>query len=507
MPQGPATTRDVQLSLIFRALVLVAALAGTALQAQDRIALVMGNSVYGTITSLDNPANDARLMAESLEAQGFAVTLLIDSNQIEMKRGISQFGRDLRGAGTNATGLFFYAGHGVQSFGTNYLLPVDISLSDAADLDLVAIEAQSVLQQMYSARNRTNIVILDACRNNPFNNVPEFNDNGLAEMKAPTGTFLSYATGPGGVALDGLTGNSPFTQAVAAQMGNPGQLIEQMFKQVRVDVLEVTNGQQTPWDSSSLTSDFRFAEATKLSGAELEAQQLWASVKVSRDPVQIMLFLRGYPDSSLTDEARALLAEVMEQELAGETPAQPKPAPQGPSENETKMFEATQTNPSISGYQAYLQSYPNGIFAEFATQELAALKESSAAASPTRETGLAQPQTPTPEPEATESAAAETTDVVTFTQALVSGLPQVSGRSIAELIKSQPLYPPVEGLPDSYWKDQKCSNCHKWTVASICEQANTYLSLNRQRSLSKQHPFGGALKQNLRTWAAAGCPK
>jgi len=496
----PTSTRDVHLSLIFRALILVVSLAGTTLQAQERIALIMGNSIYGTITSLDNPSNDARLMAESLEAQGFAVTLLIDSTQIEMKRGISQFGRDLRGAGTDATGLFFYAGHGVQSFGTNYLLPVDIALSDAADLDLVAIEAQSVLQQMFSARNRTNIVILDACRNNPFSNVPDFNDNGLAEMKAPTGTFLSYATGPGGVALDGLTGNSPFTQAVANQIGKPGQLIEQMFKQVRVDVLEVTDGFQTPWDSSSLTTDFRFAEATTLSGAELEARQLWRSVKASRDPVQIMLFLRGYPDSSLADEARALLGEVMDQELAGDTPAQPKPAPKGPSAHEQKMFEAAQTDPSIVSYQAYLQSYPDGVFAEFATQELAAL-EKTAAANPASEPG----QTSNAEPKT--ATLPDVVGVVTFTQALISGLPQVSGRSIAELIKTTPLFPPIEGLPESYWKDQTCANCHQWTVESICEQANTYLSLNRQRSLTKQHPFGGALKQNLRTWAAAGCPE
>jgi len=227
---------------------------------------------------------------------------------------------------------------------------------------------------MFSARNKTNIVILDACRNNPFTEIPEFNDSGLAEMQAPTGTFLAYATAPGGVALDGVGGNSPFTHALAEQMNNPGMLIEQMFKQVRVSVLEKTNGQQTPWDASSLTSDFMFAQATVLSNAELEAQQLWKSVEASRDPVQIMLFLRGYPDSKMTGEARALLAEVMEQELAGDAPATPKPAPQGPSESEQLMFQAAQSDPSIASYQAYLQTYPDGVFAEFAAQELAALQ-------------------------------------------------------------------------------------------------------------------------------------
>jgi len=489
------------LSLIVRALFIAASFVATALQAEERLALVIGNSAYGTVSPLDNPTRDARLISGALVAQGFDVTMLIDSSQIEMKRGIAQFGRDLREAGSDATGLFYYAGHGVQSFGTNYLLPIDVALNDAADLDLVAVEAQSVLRQMFSAHNRTNIIILDACRNNPFTEIAEFNDNGLAEMQAPTGTFLAYATAPGAVALDGIGGNSPFTHAVATQMSTPGLPIEQMFKKVRVEVLEKTNGQQTPWDASSLTNDFQFAEATVLSRAELEAQQLWASVQASRDPVQIMLFLRGYPDSALAGEARGLLAEVMEQELAGDAPAQPKSAPQGPSEAEQKMFEAAQVEPSIASYQAYLQAYPVGVFAEFATQELAALKK-KATTDPVgtglSANGQAEVQ-PVPTPPAPSS------DTVTFTQALLSEIPEVSGRSIAELIESSPLFPPIEGLPDDYWKDQKCSSCHQWTQERICEQANSYLSLNMQRSLSKQHPFGGALKQNLKTWAAGGC--
>jgi len=489
------------LSFFARALVLVATLAASSLQAEERLALIIGNSAYGVVSPLDNPERDARLMSGALVAQGFVVTLLIDSSQTDMKRGISQFGRDLRNAGADATGLFYYAGHGVQSFGTNYLLPVDVALSDAADLDLVAVEAQSVLRQMFSARNKTNIMILDACRNNPFTEIPEFNDNGLAEMQAPTGTFLAYATAPGDVALDGIGGNSPFTHAVAAQMSTPGLPIEQMFKKVRVEVLEKTAGRQTPWDSSSLTSDFMFAQATVLSSAELEAQQLWSSVQASRDPVQIMLFLRGYADSAHAGEARALLSEVMEQELKGNAPAEPKPAPQGPSEGEQEMFEAAQADPSIASYQAYLQAYPAGVFAEFAAQELTALEKKNG----TDPIGTGVPAQKQAETEPVKPAPVEAADSVTFTQALSSEVPEVSGRSIAQLIDSSPLFPPIEGLPESYWKGQKCGNCHQWTQERICEQANSYLSLNMQRSLSKQHPFGGALKRNLKTWAAGGC--
>lgn len=489
------------MTVIFRALMLIFTFFASSLQAEERLALVIGNSAYGTVSPLDNPSHDATLIGGTLEKLGFKVTMLIDSTQIDMKRGISQFGRDLRKAGTDATGLFYYAGHGVQSFGTNYLLPVDVSLSDAADLDLVAIEAQSVLRQMFSARNKTNIVILDACRNNPFADIPEFNDNGLAEMHAPTGTFLAYATAPGGVALDGLDGNSPFTEAVARQITTPGLPIEQMFKKVRVDVLEKSNGRQTPWDSSSLTSDFMFAQATVISAAELEAQQLWKSVEASRDPVQIMLFLRGYPDSSYSIDARQLLATVMEQELAGGAPTTPKPAAQGPSDAEQKMFEAAQADPSIPAYQAYLQTFPGGVFAEFAEQELAALKKKTNK----DPDGDGNPAPAVAEADPPKAAPLAASGVVTFTQALISDVPEISGKSIADLIKSSPLFPPIEGLPEEYWKNQTCSNCHEWTADRLCEQASVYLKLDRQRSLDKQHPFGGALKHNLKDWAAGGC--
>lgn len=487
--------------VIFRALLMVFTFFGSTLSAEERLALVIGNSTYGTVSPLDNPARDAKLIGRSLENLGFVVTILIDSNQIEMKRGIAQFGRELRKAGTDATGLFYYAGHGVQSYGTNYLLPVDTALNDAADLDLVAIEAQSVLRQMFSARNKTNIMILDACRNNPFSDIPEFNDNGLAEMQAPTGTFLAYATAPGGVALDGLDGNSPFTQAVARQMSTPGQPIEQMFKQVRVEVLEKSSGRQTPWDASSLTSDFMFAEATVLSAAELEAQQLWNSVQASQDPVQIMLFLRGYPDSAHSAQARQLLATVIEQELAGDAPAKPKSVAQGPSDAEQKMFEAAQADPGIPAYEAFLQRFPTGVFAEFAQQELAALKKKAS----TDPDGDGAPAPAVAAAESAKPAPQTSSDTITFTQALISEVPEVAGKSIAELITSSPLFPPIEGLPEEYWKEQTCSNCHEWTAERLCEQASVYLTLDMQRSLNKQHPFGGALKGNLKNWAAGGC--
>lgn len=472
--------------------------------AQERIALVIGNSSYETVSTLDNPTRDAELIASTLEQIDFQVTLLIDATQVEMKQALSDFGRNLRNGGPDTTGLFYYAGHGVQSFGNNYLLPVDVSLSDAADLDLQGVEAQSVLRQMASARNRTNFVILDACRNNPFEDMAEFDSPGLAEMKAPTGTFLSYATSPGAVALDGLGQNSPFTTALAREMTRPGLPVEQMFKQVRVSVLEQTNGLQTPWDTSSLTNDFTFVNAPVEDPEDLAARSLWESVQATKDPVQIMLFLRGYPDSAYADDARALLAAAIEAELTNSTATAQRPAAAEPPADEQSMFEAVQANPTIEGYRTYLDAFPDGTFSEFARGEIAAL-EAQASTDPVG-------QGVSPAPEQTELALATTEqerstvpNVVKFDLPLSAPGSVIDGIILSEITNMSPLFPPVEGLPDEFWKEQTCSSCHEWNKDRLCEQANVYLTLSGQKSMDKPHPFGGILKRNLRQWATGGC--
>lgn len=280
--------------------------ATTALAEPQRIALVVGNSAYNTITTLDNPGADANLMADTLTAEGFAVTLILDADQATLQTAIAGFGRDLRAADADAIGLFFYAGHAVQSFGMNYLLPTDTALADAADLSLVGVPAEAVLRQMFSAKNQTNIVILDACRDNPFQTLTDMHDNGLAEMKAPTGTMLSYSTAPGAVAYDGPTGNSPFTAAMARHMETPGLAIEQLFKKVRLDVLEETGGAQTPWESSSMTVDFVFSQTPVMT----EEERQWEAVRTTSDALKLQLFLNAYPQSQFADQARALLSPL-----------------------------------------------------------------------------------------------------------------------------------------------------------------------------------------------------
>lgn len=488
-------------------------------QAQDeapRIALIVGNGGYGAVTPLDNPVPDAELMAKTLEAQGFAVTMLLDANQVTLNRAIAQFGRDLRESGKDATGLFFYAGHAVQSFGSNYLLPTDASLTNAADLSLVGVPAQAVLRQMFSAKNKTNIVILDACRNNPFEAIPDLNDNGLAEMKSPTGTFLSYSTAPGSVALDGLEGNSPFTKALARQIPTPGMPIEQVFKNVRVEVIEKTDGKQTPWDTSSLTGNFMFTAGEVISGEDRAELQLWDSVKDSTDPVQVVLFMRGYPDSKFIPEARALLSRLMGTEPVAVAEAEPvpevvetpqvaevAPAPVDSTADQERLIGIAQSTGTAADYQSYLETYPEGIYAEFAAFELKILAEKAERAQ--APAVVEEPVVVAALPEASRAAPAPMGSELTFVMPFTSGGNDILGKSIEELVTLSPLFPPIEGLPEELWKDQNCSNCHQWTKEALCTQGTTYVKAGNDNAISKQHPYGGGFKMNLRAWADGGC--
>ncbi|WP_432691552.1 caspase family protein [Pseudooceanicola sp. C21-150M6] len=467
--------------------------------AEDRIALVVGNGGYSHVTALDNPVPDAQAVAGALEQAGFDVTLLTETDQAQLLRGIAQFGSKLRAAGPEATGLFYYAGHGVQSFGTNYLVPVDAVLSDAADLGLVAVGAQTVLRQMYSAANRTNIVILDACRDNPFATVAGLDEAGLAEMNAPRGTFLAYSTSPGSVAVDGEDGNSPFSAALATRIPTPGLAIEQLFKDVRIDVLKATGGFQTPWDTSSLTEDFTFVAAPKQSPEDFAALQLWTSVKATNDPVQLLLFLRLHGNSPYADEARTLLATLMEKELGRDATTAPQPEipatpSRTPEEDERDALEAARTAGTAEGYRQYLDAYPDGAYAELARLELATIEEKAGAAAPAPVV-----------PDTTPPAITTPPETVTFTGPIGTGGPDFATKSIQQLIEGTPFFPPIENLPDEVWKDKTCHACHEWTQEALCTQAKTYLTEAGTRALAKEHPLGGFFKNTLKAWAQNDC--
>lgn len=227
--------------------------------AAPRLALLIGNAAYGAqFGSLANPVRDVTSVAAALRNAGFQVEIVSNVDQKAMKRAIIAFGQRLGQAGQSATGLFYYAGHGVQSRGTNYLVPIGAAIETEADVDIEAVAADTVLRQMEAAGVSTSIVILDACRNLPIQRSLRDGTRGLARMDAPNGSFVAYSTAPGAVAVDGTGSNSPFASALVAEMGKPGQPIEAIFRNVRRTVSQATAGKQTPWDSSSLMDSFVF---------------------------------------------------------------------------------------------------------------------------------------------------------------------------------------------------------------------------------------------------------
>ncbi|HVH13612.1 MAG TPA: caspase domain-containing protein [Longimicrobium sp.] len=239
--------------------VLSALLPATLLaQAERRVALIIGNGAYQNVGPLRNPVNDARAMAQTLSRMGFEVLLREDRTEDQVKQDIREWGRQLD---QNSVALFYYSGHGIQVKGENYVVPVDAEIASEEEVEYSAINVGLVMAQMERARSRVNIVFLDACRNNPFARSFRSAAQGLAMVNAPAGTFIAYATAPGDVASDGTAaaGNGLYTQQLLRFLNTPGLPIEQMHKQVRIAVSAASNGDQVPWESSSIMGDFFFA--------------------------------------------------------------------------------------------------------------------------------------------------------------------------------------------------------------------------------------------------------
>jgi uncharacterized caspase-like protein len=244
-------------SILTSSLLFFAIGTGAAL-AENRVALVIGNSAYQAVTPLDNPANDARAMGAFLTSAGFEVVSAPDLTQNDMRRVIGEFTANVARKGSDTVALVYYAGHGVQVDGDNYLVPVDANIRRESDVPLQAVRLVDLMNALASVPSKTRIVMLDACRNNPFSEINKTGGRGLAIVDAPTGSIVSYATAPGFEAEDGAGQNSPYTSALVTTAKEPGLPIEQAFKRVRYSVHQATEGRQTPWESSSLTGDFSF---------------------------------------------------------------------------------------------------------------------------------------------------------------------------------------------------------------------------------------------------------
>ena len=242
--------------------------------AENRVALVIGQSNYRSVVPLPNPANDAKAVSQMLTESGFEVLTAADLSQNELRAKVGEFAARMAAKGPDTVALVFYAGHGLQIDGENFLVPVDVDPKRETDIPLQAVRLNDILNTLASVPSKTRILLLDSCRNNPFPAISKTAGRGLAIVDAKTGapgTFMSFSTSPGAEAEDGSGANSPYTTALLAAAKEPGLSIEDTFKRVRVAVNKATEGRQTPWDSSSLTDDFRFigpaASGPKLASA------------------------------------------------------------------------------------------------------------------------------------------------------------------------------------------------------------------------------------------------
>jgi hypothetical protein len=318
---------DVRAALWLGA-VLASVVLSVAAGAQDRVALVIGNSKYVNVDPLPNPANDARTVAQALRDIDFDVTDGFDLTRDGMEQHIRAF---LRKAEAARVRLFYYAGHGLQVDDRNYLVPVNTKLVRASDLSFEMIGLDSILDNLDSP-SRINIVILDACRSNPF--AKTFTapggagrsfavQRGLAAANPGGGTLIAYSTKPGAVALDGSGANSPFAEALARHLRTPGLEVRQVLTRVRADVIAATRGEQYPWDNSGLLSDVYLAGIGKSSGqigqpapppAPAAEDLVWDTIKDSGSAATFEIFVSKFPASPHAGEARARADELKQKE-------------------------------------------------------------------------------------------------------------------------------------------------------------------------------------------------
>lgn len=289
--------------------VLAIMLVAGAASAETRIALVIGNSAYQK-APLANPKNDARVIGQSLGTAGFRVKLLVDADQQTMRQAILAFGRELRVG--DSVGVFYFAGHGVQVDGQNFLIPIGADISDASEVPLLGVSLSELLLTMEGAQSRLNIAILDACRDNPFPSRTRSLVRGLAPVQSPAGTFIAFATGPGEVALDGEGGHSPYSKALAAHIPVVGIPLEETFRRTRRQVLQATANKQVPWEHSSLTGEFFFRpkmaepEAREKPVARVDERHLaelaaWEQIKSSQDKSLLERHVATYPDGIFSE--------------------------------------------------------------------------------------------------------------------------------------------------------------------------------------------------------------
>jgi len=282
-----------------------------------KMALVVGNGKYKDAPELKNAPNDAKAIGEALKASGFDVTMKLDTGREEMLAAIRAYVHLMEQK--KHVGLFYFAGHGVQLAWRNYLLPVDAVIDKIEDVGKQSVDIARLMEGLTKASNPMNVIILDACRENPFGKDFRVEQKGLSQMDAPNSTLLAYATSPGNVASDGDGVNGLYTENLLREIKVPEAKIEDVFKRVRLGVRRKSNGAQIPWESTSLEEDFWFLpprELKKLSDAEKqqafdEELKLWEGAKGSRQAARLEDYLRRFPNGEYSELAQLELDEVL----------------------------------------------------------------------------------------------------------------------------------------------------------------------------------------------------
>ncbi len=279
-----------------------------------RLALVIGNANYTKLGKLDNPGRDARLIAEKLQQLGFDVTAVTDRDLKTMTADVEAFSRKVKAHGKDAVSVLYYAGHGVESDSANYLVPVNADINKRADIAPQSLSVRGVADRLSGAGNLLNILIVDACRDNPFPpSVAPAGTRGLVPMGAVYGVFIASSTGSGKVAFDGDDGHSPYTRALSEAMTAPGEKLEDVFKSVRRQVRLATHEQQIPWESTSINLDFYFVPPAL---PPSPAGQLLAAAKETGNLALYELLIERFPDSVEAAEARAMAAKLRQSSSA-----------------------------------------------------------------------------------------------------------------------------------------------------------------------------------------------
>ncbi len=316
---------------------------------EKRIALIIGNSDYEQITPLDNPGNDATDMRVALEGLGFEVFLGLDATGDEMLRLTEQFAQAIKTADVS---LFFYAGHGFQVGGQNYLVPTDARIQQATDVTEQTFRLNDVLSDMEQAPG-IKFVFLDACRNDPFEGAVASVADGLARIGNAADFMISFATQPDNVAFDGTGRNSFFTEALLSHIYTPGLDVSDLMISVRRDVLAATGGRQIPWENSSLTRQFRFDPRPNTVSAET---LLWQVAANAGDPQLMQLYADRYPHGRHTEEVLAFLDTAKD----GNAAVARSVTPQERSAQENRLWQLARRARMRPLVQFYLDKYPDG---------------------------------------------------------------------------------------------------------------------------------------------------